>query len=96
MKRQNVADGPTELLFSQEHMMEGFARLIIKDMRSINLSLDATTKILNASTPEDFDRVLNTFYRPQLMVPKKISIPSSDVNLAHFKHKFNLGLPQLN
>ena len=83
LKKQVVAKDPTELISSPEHAIELLGRRIIRDVRL--LSSAAQEKIMSLREGRELDEVLNTFYRPQFAVPKKIVMNKTD-----FEHK-NMG-----
>ena len=61
-----------DLLFGVESVQEAMALSIVKDIR--NLDRFSTRKIYNAATSEARDKIVNTFYRPQLLVPHQLTL----------------------
>ena len=65
-----------DLLFGSESIQETMALNIVKDIR--NLDRFSTRKIYNVSTSEARDKIVNTFYRPQLLVPHQLTLTKGD------------------
>ncbi|MCP1484678.1 insecticidal toxin complex protein TccC [Pseudomonas fluorescens] len=61
---------PIDILFDSENIAETMARSIVKDIRNLK---DFTPKeIYSADTSDVRDKIVNSFYRPQLLVPSRL------------------------
>jgi insecticidal toxin complex protein TccC len=81
LKKQEVAKEPTEMMSSPEHAIELLGRRIIRDVRL--LSPATQEKVMSLREGGELGEVLNTFYRPQFAVPKKMVMNKTD-----FDHKY--------
>ncbi|UWF52173.1 hypothetical protein NYP20_14890 [Pseudomonas sp. N3-W] len=66
-----------DMVFLAKDMPEAIANRIIFDMHAQPYSPEAKARVYSVSSSEDRDRVVNTFYRPQYLVPIKASLKPS-------------------
>ncbi|KOE81534.1 hypothetical protein ACS86_13110 [Vibrio alginolyticus] len=65
---------PQSLVFKGNEVIKGLGLCIIKDSRY--LTDKSKNNILLARTPDEFNAILNSFFRPQMLFPISIHIPS--------------------
>ncbi|WP_198385852.1 RHS repeat-associated core domain-containing protein, partial [Burkholderia ubonensis] len=79
--REPVATKEAEILYATDRLVEGIGIRLIKDFR--RLPAAAQEQALSASSESELDFLLNKFYRPQILIPKKLSLSRGQYQYAH-------------
>ncbi|MFZ3183892.1 MAG: RHS repeat-associated core domain-containing protein [Pseudomonas sp.] len=71
------AVGPSDMIFTSEHLLESVASRVIFDIHQCAFSETTRDKIYSSKNSLERDGVMNKFYRPQLLVPHKVNLKPS-------------------
>ncbi|WP_333995501.1 RHS repeat-associated core domain-containing protein [Burkholderia orbicola] len=68
----------TDLIFYGKKMMTGIGLRIVRDLKEF--SPPTRSEVLSSETPEQFNEIVNSFYRPQILFPHSIQLPPNIVD----------------
>ena len=70
LKSETIAESAIETLYSYQDFRKALALRIVDSTRL--LSSESQLSVYETSTNDDFDQLISLFYRPQMLVPKKL------------------------